>query len=333
MRIVHRLVTVALMSLALFGSPAVAEAQTPTRLFVFGDSLSDTGNDLLATLATPTPIPPPQMYAQGRFSNGPVTFEYLWSMLSGRQPFIAPSLSLSGQPLPPAGAVSFAFGGAGSGVVTVVQGFQVPGLQTQIAMFQAALRGQPAPADALYAIWVGSNDYEKGPGEAVVPPATVVGNIADAVGALYGLGARDIVVVNLPDLGASPSVLLDSAQRELLSALTTAHNKLLAKTMREIEKRLPGLTIIDGDAAKFVKRARHELVDALPLVDTLVGPLPGGLPASECRVVAPALCPAVASFEPDAPFLFWDNQHPTTAADERFAEVLFTAVTKALRHP
>jgi outer membrane lipase/esterase len=331
MSIVRRRFSAVLVAFILLCVSSAARAQTPTQLFVFGDSLSDTGNDLLATLGTPTPIPPPQMYFQGRFSNGPVTFEYLWSKLEGVAPFIAPSLAVP--VIPAAGAISFAFGGAGSDVTTVTQGLPVPGLKSQVALFVTALQGRPAPAGALYAIWVGSNDYAKGPGEEVLPPATVVRNIAESIGALYALGARTFLVVNLPDLGREPSVLLDAAQRDQLSTLTTAHNKLLARTMRELEKRLPGLTIIDGDAAKFLKRAEHELDATTPLVDTLAAPLPNGLPASECLSINPAICPAVSSFAPEAQSLFWDNEHPTTAADERFADTLVDAVMKALRHP
>jgi len=98
--------------LAALCLPAMVQAQeAPSHLIVLGDSLSDTGNDLLVTIGTPLPIPPPQMYAAGRFSNGPVAFEYLWSFLNGGAPFIAPSLAVP--VLPPQGAVSFAFGFVG----------------------------------------------------------------------------------------------------------------------------------------------------------------------------------------------------------------------------
>jgi phospholipase/lecithinase/hemolysin len=44
------------------------------RLYVFGDSLSDTGNVYRATGRTTPPDPP---YFRGRFSNGPVWVEHL----------------------------------------------------------------------------------------------------------------------------------------------------------------------------------------------------------------------------------------------------------------
>jgi phospholipase/lecithinase/hemolysin len=307
--------------------PAIAQAQAPSHLIVFGDSLSDTGNDLLATGSTPLPLPPPQMYAAGRFSNGPVAFEYLWSLLAGGAPLIPPSLAVPA--LPPQGAVSFAFGGSGSGDFSVSSGFQVPGLLTQIAMFGALLQGTPAPEGALYAIWTGSNDYLTSPGQPRLSPPTVVGNIALGVRMLYDLGARDILVLNVPDFGRGP--LVPEAQRVLLASLSTEHNKLLAKTLKTLERSLPGLTIIEVDVTKVQAAVRRTFESTVPLVDVLLPVPPGAVPASLCLSVSPETCPAVPTFAPYAEFAFWDSEHPTTAAHERLAEAVLKAVLKGLR--
>ena len=56
-------------------------------MYVFGDSLSDTGNDFISTTAQrlvpaiPPSVSPYATYWQGRFSNGPVAVEYLWRLL------------------------------------------------------------------------------------------------------------------------------------------------------------------------------------------------------------------------------------------------------------
>jgi phospholipase/lecithinase/hemolysin len=314
----------------LVAVPASVDAQAVSRMFVFGDSLSDTGNDLIATSLMPVKFPPPQTYAAGRFSNGPVAFEYLWSSLSGGPAFIAPSLAVP--TLPPVGAVSFAYGGSGSGLFKPFGALQIPGLLTQVQLFQAALHGQAAPADALYAVWTGSNDYSSTPG-ASLQPETVVDNIATGVALLYYLGARNILVVNLPDLGDSPLVRPGSPESQALSALSTEHNKLLRKVMRQLEKLLPGLTVIDGDVTKVRKSIEKTLETDIPLLDVLV-PVPAGSPpTSVCILINPATCPAVPSFEPDAPFFFWDAEHPTTVAHERVAEEFVQPVLKALRHP
>jgi phospholipase/lecithinase/hemolysin len=320
-----------LIFLALIAMPAVSRAQdSPPYLIAFGDSLSDTGNDLIATIGMGLlPIPPPQMYYQGRFSNGPVTFEYLWAMLNqGALPFAIPSLASAS--IAP-GATSFAFGGSGSGLVTVTPGgFGIPGLKGQVAMFQAALAGQPAPANALYAVWTGPNDYPADPGRPFLDPAVVVGNIADAVRTLYGLGARLILVVNLPDLGVQPLVPPGSPLSALLTQLSNTHNRLLARAMKRLEPQLKGLQIIHGDITGVVAALPPDFVTTIPLVDVLVPVAPGQIPTSFCLFVDPATCPAVSTFAPTAKFLFWDA-HPTTAAHARLAQALFEPVSKALQ--
>ena len=58
-------------------------------LYVFGDSLSDTGNDIILTKAQrispaiPPSESPHRTYYKGRFSNGPVAVEYLWQSMQG----------------------------------------------------------------------------------------------------------------------------------------------------------------------------------------------------------------------------------------------------------
>ena len=68
-----------------------------------------------------------------------------------------------------------------------------------------------------------------------------------------------------------------------------------------------------------------------PLVDVLVPVPPGAVPSSLCILVDPAACPVVPTFATDAEFVFWDSDHPTTAAHERLAEALLKAVLKGLR--
>ena len=290
-----------------------------SHLFVFGDSLSDTGNDLIATSALPVPIPPTQMYYQGRFANGPVTFEYLWSLLRDDAPaFAQPSLSLT--TLPAQGAVSFAFGGTGSGFETLTPGgFYAPGLKGQVAMFAAALNGQQAPEDALYAIWTGPNDYPAEPFRPTLRPIEVVGNIAESVIALHRLGARHILVVNLPDTSAPPETL-------------ARHNALLKVTLSLLDSTLRDADIIHGNVTGLLEQLIPEFDPSVALVDVLVPPAPGApYPNSVCLFVDPSTCPAVPTFAMDAKYLFWDAGHPTTAVHERVAESLLGPLRKALR--
>jgi phospholipase/lecithinase/hemolysin len=321
------------LSLSLLSVPTIASAQNqPTHLIVFGDSLSDTGNDFLFTSQSgfPTPIPPPQTYFEGRFSNGPVAFEYLWALM---RPGVAPAIPpfLAAPFIPADGARSFAFGGAGSGFENPSPGaFPVPGLLGQIEIFRDALGGNPAPANALYAIWTGPNDYPADPGRPFLEPEVVVGNIVAGIETLYDLGARLIVVVNLPDLGIQPLVFPGSPFSELLSDVSAEHNKRLAKALQQVEAHLKGLTLIRGDVTGVASELQPEFEAVVPLIDVLVPPT-GEIPNSFCLFVDPTLCPMVPNFAQDAKFLFWDAGHPTTAAHEALAQQIYEAVKKGLK--
>src|SRR6476620_8616626 len=109
--------------LVIASRPASAQVVPPyDSLFVFGDSLADNGNDLLLSTAlgadppAPPSASPHNTYYRGRFSNGPVAFEYLWQLLSGAAPGSARGLKpfLSAPIFGSTGAVDFAFGGTGT---------------------------------------------------------------------------------------------------------------------------------------------------------------------------------------------------------------------------
>ena len=133
-RRVARLLACMLVASGLCGA-APAGALPFTQLFVFGDSLSDSGNVALALgpgVRTPTPIPdnsfiPTAPYASSdRFSNGPV-----WAERLGLPAL--PSL---------AGGTDFAFGGARTGPT----GLTPPSLRDQVTTFLTVTGGVAPPA-------------------------------------------------------------------------------------------------------------------------------------------------------------------------------------------
>jgi hypothetical protein len=88
---------------------AAGQVREYEAFYAFGDSLADTGNVLIATTQrgfTPTIPPsasPNRAYYNGRFSNRPIVFEYLWELLSRRGDEssigLPPSLALPSVPL------------------------------------------------------------------------------------------------------------------------------------------------------------------------------------------------------------------------------------------
>src|SRR5690349_17706066 len=188
------IIRICLLLVAVFAHTVVWAAATKyDNLYVFGDSLSDNGNDLVLTKAQrispaiPPSESPNRTYYKGRFSNGTVAVEYLWQLIQNdSKAVLTPFLSRKGLILK--GAVNFAFGGSTSGYISQTPGnFYVPGVLGQVDMFRAALLRQQAPQRTLYLIWTGGNDYLASP---PASPEAVVANIAKAVEALYSLGAR-----------------------------------------------------------------------------------------------------------------------------------------------
>jgi phospholipase/lecithinase/hemolysin len=318
------LVLATVLWIALLPVEPHAQNRNYDALVAFGDSLSDTGNLLIATKAAgqqpaiPPSEAPNQTYFRGRFSNGPVAIEYLWGLITGRranggavadEDRVVPSLAL--QTARNVRAASFAFGGSGSGLFDPVPGGPIPGFQGQIELFRAALTQRTPPPGTLYVIFTGANDYIGLFGRPTLSPATVVSNIANGVRTLHALGARHVMVMNLPDLGVMPFV--PAALRPVATAISVQHNALLADALNVLSATLPDLQLRRVDVFSFLQRLL-----ALGAVPAPALPLSN----ATCLFTNPSTC-TNASFDVSQPFLFWDVQHPTTAAHDRLGEHLY----------
>jgi phospholipase/lecithinase/hemolysin len=321
-------------ALLLYSLPVAAKKATQYPAFyAFGDSLVDNGNVLIGSvqLKLPVPLPPSispnRTYFDGRFSNGPVAFEYLWQMLEQNNPASTPlrpyleSPCENGQPIRP--AVNFAFGGSGTAQSTLTSaGIAVPGLLGQVGLFACALQGQEPVPEALYALWSGANDYlgqlSSAPLEPRLTPAQVVTNIAVGILWLYDLGARRIVVLNYAD-PSRVSLPVGDAERIAFSRLIRKHNVLLAGALALLS-RLPGIDLIRVDISDMFNRLPPGANTTVPALDALFPPEPGQLPMSLCLNVDPFACRDVRTFAVDRRFVFWDVQHPTTQFHRLIAE-------------
>jgi len=232
--------------------------------------------------------------------------------------------------------VNFAFGGASTGLFNPAPGgMTVPGLKGQVALFGLALgRRRPSP-HALYAILAGANDYLSltsiNPSQEQRIVEGVVGNITESIRLLHRLGARDLIVVNLPDLGLSPLSAPDPIRRAALSRLAAEHNRQLAAALARQETKLNGLNLVAIDlAAPLQALPTLGFDEQTPAMDRLLTPPPalGGLPMSFCIFVDPQACGVVSDFNAVPPSLFWDAEHPTTQAHYVLAQhVLFRLQT------
>ncbi len=259
---------------------SLRNADAIASLYVFGDSLSDVGNVFRTTGGM---YPPNPSYYQGRYSNGRVWVEYL-----------SDRLNLSSPP-----TNNFAWGGATTGS----NGY-VPSLLTQVQSFiQANPQINP---DALYVLWAGANDYLQGASNATVP----VQNVTQAIASLADVGAKKILVANLPDLGQLPATRT-SANSTSLSALTGAHNQGLRRSLKLLTQKHSDLEIATLDADALYREARSN-------------PKTFGL----SNTIAACFSGSRACGNPDE-FLFWDGIHPTTAAHRILGETAFKAMIDA----
>jgi outer membrane lipase/esterase len=270
-------------------------------LVIFGDSLSDSGNNFIALGGSTTPdaaitsnfFVPTYPSSSTMYSNGPVWATSFASMLGLSA---APALG---------GGSNFAFGGA-----TTSGGAFVPSLTQQVGMFLGGTGGA-APSSFLYVIAGGGNNARAAleaiganpantfaiVGAASYQYATDVGNMVDT---LQAAGAQDIVVWNTPNLGTAPAVFNQGpAVAGLASSVAMAMNGALDLRLSSES----GVSTFDlfGQVAGVIANpgayGLSNVTDACVL---------GACPANE--------------------YLFWDGIHPSARGHQILAEAMYAQV-------
>jgi len=278
-------------------------------LYVFGDSLSDSGNNavVLAPNVTPVPIPgndfiPTFPYASGRYTNGEVWAQTLASPLG-----LAADPSLLG-------GTDYAFGGAQTGPLAPIglPGTFPPSLETQVALFLAQ-HGNTAPSTALYIVAGGGEDIlhalttingcdgNLGCVAGVINSTaeTFAANIGNIVSALQLAGATSIVVWDVPDVGDAPvthALGVSGLATEIASSMNLA---------------LPSTIGGDPDVTLF---------DAFGLLNDVVGD-----PSAFGLANVTDACAQFIACDPSQ-YLFWDGIHPTSAAEPIIADAILSLI-------
>ena len=236
---VFRLRSLAVGVLAMAAAALQAHA-APSKLIVFGDSLSDNGNAaaLVARIGLDLPAEP---YFDGRFSNGPVAVEVMASRLG---------LTME----------NYAFGGALTGENNRIDAAGLlngTGLQGQINSYLSTR--STTDASALYVVWGGGNDFLSSPTPATI--TTAVDNLVQNVSLLYGAGARDFFIPNLPDLATTSSAIAaGGAQQAGAHQISLAFNAALAQAMSGLQSSLQGSHIQVFDTFSTLATVRADYV-------------------------------------------------------------------------
>jgi phospholipase/lecithinase/hemolysin len=204
-----RNIAFATLAVTLVFQTSIARADsTPfSRIIVFGDSLSDTGNFYQMTGNTYPPSPP---YWQGHFCNGPMWIEYL-----------AEDLGMVGF------EDNYAVAGATTGTANLNDPSPFGGVQNQITLYLSSHQGDP---DALYILWAGHNDVLLALTTGSYDLAQVVPNTINNIRTLWAAGARHILVVNMADVGKIPLLVSTDASAPV-SSLVASINENLADAL------------------------------------------------------------------------------------------------------
>jgi phospholipase/lecithinase/hemolysin len=284
-----------------FMLPLKANAAQFGGMYVFGDSLSDTGNIFNATAGA---YPQSSLYSSdfpGRFSNGEIWVDYLADQLKITQP------TLVTDPKFPNGGVNFAFGGARSGFGNaVVPDPRLPGVLEQVKGFAA--NNPKADPNALYTVWGGANDFIFPPNpNDPTPPAN---SISQALNILAGVGAKNILVFNLPDLSQVP-LFQGSAPKPVQDAVNN-YNTALKQTLDSLSNN-QNLNIISVDTYSLFDQVKKS-PGTFGFTNT----------TNSCRVQTGQTTYEFCS-NPNQ-YLFWDEVHPTTVAQKLIANTALAAI-------
>ncbi|MEY6431486.1 autotransporter domain-containing protein [Thioalkalicoccus limnaeus] len=262
-------------------------------ILFFGDSLTDSG-------AFAPALPP----GTGRFTTNPGP---VWSEVfaAGRGSVARPANQ---------GGLNFATGGAR---VTSAPGFpdapptnQAPPLRVQIDAYLAAGGGVARP-DAMHVVWAGANDIfhiAATPAAAATYIQQTANEAAGEIGRLAAAGAGRILVLNLPDIGATPAGLVQGPEGAAgLTALSSGYNQVLFRGLAA-----NGTEVVALDVFRLLSEVQADPVRFG--FDNATQPACGATPSLVCTEANLVAAGA------DQRWVFADGVHPTTGAHRVIAE-------------
>ncbi|PIA63291.1 hypothetical protein AQUCO_00200960v1 [Aquilegia coerulea] len=324
------LVSIFLHSLLVKGESSLAPA-----LYVFGDSLSDSGNNnLLQTKAKvnykPYGVDFPSG-ATGRFTNGKTMVDFIAQSLG--LPFIPAYSGFSTtEKNNTTSGVNYASGAAGILPETGTAMGEILCLDKQIDYFKETIRKHLSriyskPLDrakhlskSIFYIAIGSNDYinnylkpeRYGTSKGYTPQQfadLLVHRLRQHIRKLYSLGARKFVVFNIGRLGCVPAIVNTANPKpstpcvEDVNNLVKLYNTKLPSMIKKLDKTLSGSTFVRGDAYNMGKNSSEAGFTAAQTVCCKVNADTG-----QCRQDS-------TPCKNRTQVLFWDAYHPTEIAN------------------
>ncbi|OWM66843.1 GDSL esterase/lipase 1-like [Punica granatum] len=321
-----------------------------TALFIFGDSLFDSGNsNFLNTTSEFRANFYPYgetffKHPTGRFSDGRLIPDFIAEYAG--LPLIPPYLQPGKYEF--TGGANFATSGAGA-LAETYSGFVVD-LKSQLRLFEKMEKqlkknfGDELAAktisEAVYLFSIGSGDYsstfftnstlfQSHSHEEYV--AMVIGNITSVISGIYSKGGRKFGVNSLGPIGCSPIMRAlegTGACLEELNELVKLHNGALAKALQKLGAKLDGfkysrldffsvvMELIDNPSKYGFKEVKEACCGS--------GPYRGRTSCGGRRGEEYKLCPNPSDY------IYFDSGHPPEKANQYYAELMWSGSTNVI---
>jgi phospholipase/lecithinase/hemolysin len=275
--------TLVVITAALLTLPLGVASASPlfSQVYVFGDSLSDNGNAAIVLGGSL-----PGNYAPNAFTDGPATSPATSGPFGLWIDQFAADLGLP-DPQPylanPVSNTNYAVASAQTGSSNLQD------ISNQVSAFSIQNAGV-APSNGLYAIWGGANDLYNGTNSGTAAADNLYANILT----LSAEGANSFLWFNLPTLSETPR----GAGSATLGTESSLFNAEWAADLAKLQAAGIDVTGVDVNAE---------------FNSILADPALYGF----TNVTSPA---QGISGNPNN-YLFWDTEHPTTAADALLAQL------------
>jgi phospholipase/lecithinase/hemolysin len=284
------------------------------RLVVFGDSLSDDGNSYALTggLLPPGPSSSPKGdYGEtfdgsgevflGRFTDGRNWVDYFPGVANHFHVQIPPVSAYFQNPSSE-NASDFAISGSTSGEHNGLNA-KLPSFPAQIGAYLQSL-GTKSAAQDLCAIWIGANDLA-----AKINPLDTVSNIKGQIALLSAAGAKNFIVMTIPDLSLTPQVKAQKAVFAARQFVVAVNLGLAIELPRFATQHQISITVVEVNAITYPVVFEPALFGFTNSVDLAYAPLFG---------------PRLVS-DPNH-YVFWDGFHPTTQVHALVSNLIFKSV-------
>ncbi|KAJ7978435.1 GDSL esterase/lipase [Quillaja saponaria] len=323
---------------------AIDGCQSKMVQFIFGDSLSDVGNNRylsksLAQASLPWyGIDFGNGLPNGRFSNGRTVSDIIGDNMGLPRPpaFLDPTLT---EDVILENGVNYASGGGG--ILNETGGYFIQrfSLYKQIKLFQGTqelVRSKIGKEEAekffqgaRYVVALGSNDFINNYLMPVYSDSWTYNDqsfveylmetLQEQLKLLHSLGARQLMVFGLGPMGCIPlqRVLSTSGDcQERTNKLALSFNKAASKLVEDLSSQRPNASYKFGDA--------YDVVNDMINNPSKYGFQNSDSPCCSFGNIRPALTciPASTLCKDRSKYVFWDEYHPTDSANEIIANEL-----------